>query len=128
MYAVMLLAGAGILFFGYDAAVMSQVNTNENYLKLMGADGGTTADSALIGGIVSVWFGGFAIGALIVGSIADRVDHLKTMWLGCLWAAAGAGLQVGAPNLGVMLAGRIIGGIRCGHLNTIIPIWYVICH
>ncbi|KAI1288685.1 low-affinity glucose transporter HXT3 [Xylaria venustula] len=112
IYAVMFLAGAGILFFGYDAAVMSQVNTNENYIKLMGADGGTTADSALNGGIVSVWFGGFAIGALIVGSIADRVGP-----------AAGAGLQAGAPNLGVMLAGRIIGGIGCGHLNTIIPAW-----
>ncbi len=54
MYAVMLFTGAGILFFGYDAAVMSQVNTNKNYLKLIGADAGTTADSALIGGIIGV--------------------------------------------------------------------------
>lgn len=62
MYAVLALAGCAIMFFGYDASVMSQVNTNQDYLRLMGAAGGTSRDSAAIGGIVSVWFGGFAIG------------------------------------------------------------------
>ena len=41
---------------------MSQVNTNKNYLRLMGAASGSDRDSAAVGGIVSVWFGGFAIG------------------------------------------------------------------
>lgn len=72
------------MFFGYDASVrrvlkkilwrkeswftdcliqvMSQVNTNKDYLRLMGAASGSDRDSAAVGGIVSVWFGGFAIG------------------------------------------------------------------
>jgi hypothetical protein len=62
MFAVLALAGCAILFFGYDASVMSQVNTNANYLRLMGANSGTNRDSATVGGLVSLWFGGFAIG------------------------------------------------------------------
>lgn len=62
MYAILSLAGCAIMFFGYDASVMSLVNTNEDYLNLMGADTGSNRDSAAIGGLVSLWFGGFAIG------------------------------------------------------------------
>ena len=64
-YAVLALAGTGILFFGYDASVMSQVNTNKNYLDLMGAPNaqtGSNRDAAAVGGLVSVWFAGFALG------------------------------------------------------------------
>lgn len=57
MYAVLALAGSAIMFFGFDATVMSQVNTNPDYLRLMHADSGSDRDSAAVGGIVSVWFG-----------------------------------------------------------------------
>lgn len=60
--AILLLAGVSIMFFGYDASVMSQVNINANYLNVMGLDGGTSRDAAAIGGVVSVWYGGFLIG------------------------------------------------------------------
>jgi hypothetical protein len=62
MYAILSLAGCAIMFFGYDASVMSLVNTNTNYLHLMGAASGSKRDSAAIGGLVSLWFGGFAMG------------------------------------------------------------------
>jgi hypothetical protein len=62
VYLILLLAGTAIMFFGYDASVMSLVNTNEDYLTLMGVASGSDRDSAAIGGLVSVWFGGFAIG------------------------------------------------------------------
>lgn len=62
IYAILALAGCAIMFFGYDASVMSLVNTNPNYLQLMGADSGSKRDSAAIGGLVSIWFGGFGIG------------------------------------------------------------------
>jgi sugar porter (SP) family MFS transporter len=123
MYAILALAGTAIIFFGYDASVMSQVNTNDNYLGLMGADNGTNRDAAAIGGIVSIWFGGFAIGALMVGSYADKIGRLKTIQVGCIWGILGAALQASAQNLTWMMFARIIGGIGCGHLNTVVPIW-----
>lgn len=61
-YAIFLFAGCAILFFGYDTAVMSQVNNNEDYMQRMGVAGGSDRDAAAIGGLVSLWFGGFAIG------------------------------------------------------------------
>ncbi|KAK5134118.1 hypothetical protein LTR08_006893 [Meristemomyces frigidus] len=123
MYAVLALAGTAITFFGYDASVMSQVNTNPDYLRLMGTNSGSTRDAAAVGGIVSVWFGGFAIGALMVGSYADKIGRLKTIELGCAWGLLGAALQASAKNITWMMFARIIGGIGCGHLNTVVPIW-----
>ena len=123
MYAILFLAGISIMFFGYDASVMSQVNTNPNYLKLMGAAGGSDRDSATVGGIVSVWYGGFAIGAIMVGLYADKLGRLRTIQVGCLWAALGGALQASAQNITWMMFARVIGGIGCGHLNTVVPIW-----
>lgn len=60
--AIFALSGCAIMFFGYDTAVMSQVNTNANYLGAMGLAGGSERDAAGIGGMVSLWFGGFAVG------------------------------------------------------------------
>jgi MFS family permease len=99
MYAVLLLAGMSILFFGYDASVMSQVNTNQNYLDLMGlpnATKGSNGDPAAVGGLISVWFAGFAVGALLVGSYADKIGRLKTIEVGCVWVFIGAILQCSA--------------------------------
>jgi hypothetical protein len=61
-YAIFAFAGCAITFFGYDTAVMSQVNNNLDYEQQMGVAGGTNRDAAAIGGLVSLWFGGFAIG------------------------------------------------------------------
>jgi hypothetical protein len=69
MYAILSLAGCAIMFFGYDASVMSLVNTNKDYLHLMGAGSGSKRDSAAIGGLVSLWFGGFAMGMVHCSSL-----------------------------------------------------------
>jgi len=61
-YAIFLFSGCAILFFGYDTAVMSQVNDNDDYMQMMGVASGSGRDAAAIGGLVSLWFGGFALG------------------------------------------------------------------
>jgi hypothetical protein len=61
-YAIFAFAGCALLFFGYDTSVMSQVNNNKNYQNVIGVAGGTGRDDAAIGGMVSLWFGGFAVG------------------------------------------------------------------
>lgn len=67
-YAIFLFSGCAILFFGYDTAVMSQVNDNEDYMTTMGVAGGSDRDAAAIGGLVSLWFGGFAIGMSLLNA------------------------------------------------------------
>ncbi|KAH8797740.1 low-affinity glucose transporter HXT3 [Xylogone sp. PMI_703] len=123
IYAILSLAGCAIMFFGYDASVMSLVNTNSDYLLHMGTDSGSDRDAAAIGGLVSLWFGGFATGALCVGQYADKIGRLKTIQIGCCWGILGAVLQGSAQNITWMAFARVIGGIGCGHLNTMVPIW-----
>ena len=55
--------------------------------------------------------------------MADEIGRLKCIQLGCLWAILGCALQASAQNFAWMILARIIGGIGCGHLNTIVPIW-----
>lgn len=72
--AILLLAGTSIMFFGYDSSCMSQVNTNANYLRYMGTDSGSARDSAAVGGLVSLWFGGFGIGMRHNGEQRDKAE------------------------------------------------------
>ncbi|KAJ9611630.1 hypothetical protein H2200_004814 [Cladophialophora chaetospira] len=120
---ILVLAGTCLFFFGYDAAVMSLVNINPDYLKVVDSAGGTNNDAARIGGIVSFWFLGFLIGALLAGSYADKIGRLKSIQLGCVWGIVGACLLTSAQNFSWMVCARIISGVGCGHLNTIAPIW-----
>lgn len=62
-------------------------------------------------------------GIRLVGSYADRIGRLRTISVGCIWALLGAALQASAQNITWMMFARVIGGIGCGHLNTVVPIW-----
>jgi hypothetical protein len=62
LLAILAFAGTCILFFGYDSAVMAQVNINPDYLQRMNINHGTNGDAARVGGLVSLWFAGFFIG------------------------------------------------------------------
>jgi MFS family permease len=59
----------------------------------------------------------------MVGNIADRIGRLKTIQIGCLWGILGAVLLVSAQNLTWLSCARVLSGIGCGHLNTVVPIW-----
>lgn len=77
---ILALAGTCLLFFGYDAAVMSLVNINPNYLQHMDSAGGTDRDAARVGGIVSFWFLGFLVGTYFPPEyFMPLFSHLKGM-------------------------------------------------
>ena len=102
--AINLFAGVAIMFYGYDQGVMSQVNLNEDYWNKMGINPikGNQRNVAAEGGIVSVYYGGTLIGALIAGSLADRAGRIKAVVFGSLWALLGAVLQASAQNIAWM--------------------------
>ncbi|KAL8964376.1 MAG: hypothetical protein Q9183_004494, partial [Haloplaca sp. 2 TL-2023] len=126
MYRVInLFAGLAIMFFGYDQGVMSQVNLNHHYQELMGIAPieGNPRNVAALGGIVSVYYGGALIGALIAGSLADRMGRVKAVVFGSLWALFGAVLQASAMNITWMCCGRVICGVGVGAIDCVIPVW-----
>lgn len=75
------LAGTCLLFFGYDAAVMSLVNINPDYLQHMDSAGDTNRDAARVGGIVSFWFLGFLIGTYYHLTTPCRPSFLRSTCL-----------------------------------------------
>ncbi|KAK5806824.1 hypothetical protein VI817_001082 [Penicillium citrinum] len=128
-----LFAGIAICFYGYDQGVMSMVNLNPDYQKLMGIYPlagksislmqGSSRNTAAEGGIVAVYYGGTIIGSLMAGCLADRCGRIKSIVFGCLWAALGAVLQTSAYNITWMCFGRVIAGIGVGAIDCVIPVW-----
>ncbi|KAJ9605394.1 hypothetical protein H2200_010051 [Cladophialophora chaetospira] len=129
LIAINCVAGLSILFFGYDQGMMGGVNTAYDYYTLMGfghrgPDGGVVVDNSLLqGGIVSVYYLGTLVGALVGGDIGDRIGRVKTIFLGALVAIVGATLQCSAQNHSWMICARLINGWGTGILNAIVPVW-----
>ena len=118
--AINLFAGVAIMFYGYDQGVMSQVNLNDDYwnhsmgapllemkaanVRAVGINSPKTSSRnvAAEGGIVSVYYAGTLIGALVAGSLADRAGRIKAVVFGSMWALLGAVLQASAQNIAWM--------------------------
>lgn len=66
---------------------------------------GNSRNVAAEGGIVSVYYGGTLVGALIAGSLADRAGRIKAVVFGSMWALLGAILQASAQNIAWMCCG-----------------------
>ncbi|KAG1761441.1 general substrate transporter [Suillus occidentalis] len=120
-----LLAGLAILFYVSSCMVMSQVNLNEDYLKLMGIypTTGNSRNLAALGGIVSVYYGGSLIGALLGGSIADRSGRITAIILGVIISIIGATFQASAMNITWMCCARVVTGLGVGAIDAVIPVW-----
>jgi MFS family permease len=116
LIAINALAGLSIFFFGYDQGMMGGVNNAKDYIYLMGFGHTVTApdgtpntsvidNSLLQGGIVSVYYLGCLVGAMLGGWIGDRIGRIKTIALGAAWAILGASLQCSAQNHVWMICG-----------------------
>ena len=104
---------------------MSQVNLNEDYWNKMGINPvkNNSRNTAAEGGIVSVYYIGTLIGALVAGSLADRCGRIKAVVFGSLWALLGAALQASAMNITWMCIARIIAGVGVGAIDCVVPVW-----
>ena len=72
-----------------------------------------------VGLLTSLTFAGMAVGSLIAGVTGDRYGRRITYMYNLLLYTVGALLAAFAPNLGVLLAARLIVGIGLGgELNT----------
>ncbi|KAI9845149.1 MAG: hypothetical protein M1837_005034 [Sclerophora amabilis] len=122
---VVLFSSTAIALYGYDQGMMSLINTNYNYLRTMGlAD-----DSPMVGVIVSVYYLGCALGAVVASWYSDRAGRkpsifacLATASLGnILMFVAGLGYTKGAQA--VMLVGRIVMGLGVGGIDSVVPVY-----
>jgi MFS family permease len=120
-----MFSSTAIALYGYDQGMMSLINTNKDYLRTMGLE----EESPQVGVIVSVYYLGCAVGAVIFSTLADRKGR-KPALFGCLAMAslgnlimfiAGLGYSRGA--LAVMYLGRVIMGLGVGGVDSVVPVY-----
>ncbi|KAK5944671.1 hypothetical protein PMZ80_001871 [Knufia obscura] len=122
---VVLFSSTAIALYGYDQGMMSLINTNYHYLNTMGIE----KNHPMVGIIVSVYYLGCALGAVIASQFADVVGR-KPGVLACVaMAALGnlimffAGMGFPQAALPVMLVGRIVMGLGVGGLDAVVPVY-----
>ncbi|KAH0834877.1 general substrate transporter [Lanmaoa asiatica] len=104
--------GGGL--FGLDIASMSGV------LSLTTSNQpGSNAQGAIVASMPA----GSLFGALAVTSLADRIGRKNTIILASIIWIIGGVLQCASINRGMLVVGRIIGGISVGLSSSVVPIY-----
>ena len=55
--------------------------------------------------------------------LPDKFGRLNVIRIASVISLLGAGMQTGAQSLGVLLAGRVIGGYACGIVLSLCPMF-----
>ena len=73
---VVIFSSTAIALYGYDQGMMSLVNTNRDYLSTIGI----AEESPLVGVIVSVYYLGCAVGAVLASWLADELGRKPSIF------------------------------------------------
>lgn len=77
----------------------------------------------MLGGIISIYTAGGAIGSLMSGFVGDRFGRRGTIQIGAVVAAIGTTLQTAAHETILLLIGRLIAGLAIGLIYFAIPMF-----
>jgi MFS transporter, DHA1 family, multidrug resistance protein len=75
------------------------------------AEFGLPPDSTTVGGLVTAYFLGLAIGQLVHGPLADRFGRRPTLYTGFALYGVGAVLAILAPSFSLLLLARFVWGL-----------------
>lgn len=107
----------GSLLWGYDSGIFgtaqAQTYFNEKF----------NPSSPVLGGIISVYTAGGAVGCLLSGPIGDRFGRRRTVTIGAVIAAIGTALQTAAFETIMLIFGRLIAGLAIGIIYFAIPMY-----
>ncbi|KAI0162357.1 general substrate transporter [Xylariaceae sp. FL1272] len=128
---IVIFSSTAIALYGYDQGMMSLINTNRSYLRTMQLD----AKSPVIGIIVSVYYLGCTIGAVIASWWADKKGRKPSILLCLITTMVGnllmfiAGMTPGGSDpwggasIVFMTLGRIVLGLGVGGIDAAIPVY-----
>ncbi len=80
-------------------------------------------NATTIGAFNSAYYGGCFVGCIMTWFLPDRIGRLRTIQISCVISILGVAMQVGAHSFPVFCTGRIIGGVACGMIFSVCPVY-----
>ncbi|RCH87459.1 hypothetical protein CU098_007371 [Rhizopus stolonifer] len=117
------VACIGGFLFGYDTGVISGVLTMPTFPEYFGIAGNAAEIASIKGDVVSVLQAGCCAGALLINFVADPLGRKWSVVIASIIFLFGSALQVGAPNIESMMAGRFFGGFGIGACSMLVPMY-----
>ncbi|KAH8799147.1 general substrate transporter [Xylogone sp. PMI_703] len=107
--------GIGSLLWGYDSGIFGTAQAQTYFEDKF------HPSSAMLGGIISVYTAGGAVGCLCSGWIGNQYGRRGTIQIGAIIAAIGTTIQTAAVNTAMLIVGRLIAGLAIGIIYFAIP-------
>lgn len=105
----------GAFFYGYDSGLTTSIIGYPEFIDYF------KFNATTLGALGSAYYAGNFVGSLINTWAPDKFGRLWVIRAASIISILGAGMQTGAQSLGVLLAGRAIGGIACGIIVALCP-------
>lgn len=118
VYTLTCFISLGGFLFGWNQGVMGMIIADERWLARM-----QHPSDWAVGFVVSVYNLSCALGALVVGTLADAYGRERTLALASAVTILGALLQAGAWSLAQMTAGRFVIGLGIGAYAAGVPLY-----
>lgn len=112
-----MLACVGSLLWGYDSGIFGTAQAQAYFTEKF------APDAPMLGGIISVYTAGGAVGCLLGGPLGDRFGRRGTMQIGAVVAAVGTTLQTAAQEVAMLVVGRLVAGLAIGIVYFAIPMF-----
>ncbi|WP_339105518.1 sugar porter family MFS transporter [Haloterrigena salinisoli] len=124
VYVVAALAALNGLLFGFDTGVISgaMLYIRETF-ELATIFGYSINPSLIEGVIVSGAMVGAIVGAAFGGRLADRLGRRRLILVGAVIFFIGSLIMAIAPNVEVLILGRIVDGIGVGFASVVGPLY-----
>ncbi|KAJ3020025.1 hypothetical protein HKX48_001440 [Thoreauomyces humboldtii] len=138
-FMVAFAAAMGGMLFGYEIGVIGQVlamdSTFGAYFDITHYGPDTSQANnpmtwlknpnhdSVTGNITMSFLLGCLAGALIVSYTADILGRKRSILIGGLLFVTGATLQTAAQTYGMLITGRVIGGLGIGMLSMVVPMF-----
>ncbi|KAL2795160.1 general substrate transporter [Aspergillus keveii] len=113
-----LFAAVGSLLYGIDSGIVSTVIAQPEFLDYF-----APFTPSIKGAVVSTFGAGTVFGVFFAGWSADYLGRKKTIAIGAVIALIAGIIQAATVHVGMLIAGRIVGGFAVGIMNMTIPIY-----
>ncbi|MDG5819657.1 sugar porter family MFS transporter [Natronococcus sp. A-GB7] len=124
VYVVAALAALNGLLFGFDTGVIAGAMLYiQNSFDLTALFGYPMSASFVEGLIVSGAMGGAIVGAAFGGRLADRLGRRRLILVGAVIFFVGSLIMAIAPNVEVLIFGRLINGVGIGFASVVGPLY-----